>query len=92
MLNSLCSFALLLAMAQQKYQNKLFISILLHHFLRAFSLILLYKFVVVIVVAVHVGGGDDLRIVCPKAMCDRPELHRNDTVFLLTAITQCALQ
>jgi len=28
-----------------------------------------------------------LLLLCPKAMSDRPELHRNETVFLLTAIT-----
>ena len=86
---SLDLLALLLAVSEQKYQNKVSISILLHHFVRAVWLILLFSFVVVVVV---VGRGNDLMMECPKAMSDRPELHRNETVFLLTAITQCALQ
>ena len=40
-----------------------------------------------LVVVELVGRGDDLRMKCPKAMSDRPESHRNETVFLLTAIT-----
>ena len=89
---SLYSLTLVLELAEQKYQNQLSIFIPLHYFVRAFSLSLLYSFVAVVVVVVFVGRGNDLIIDRPKAMNDRPELHRNGMVFFLTATTQCALQ
>ena len=51
----------------------------LHYFVRAFSLFLLYSFVVAVVVVVV--RGNDLIKECPKAMSDRLELHKNETVF-----------
>ena len=86
---SLGSLVSLPAIAEQKYQNNLSVSIPLLFFVRAFSLTLLCGFVAVVVVAVR---GNDLIMECPQAMSDRPELHRNENVFLLTAITQYALQ